>query len=268
MVGEQGYLDLLTELLAAPLRTNRTIYAAHSVFGRQIRFNLSEGYPLLTTKLMHTKAIFHELLWFLRGETNIRSLQAAGIRIWNEWADPETAELGPGMYGEMWRRWPTPDGGTIDQIAQVIQQIQTDPKSRRLIVVAYNPTFAQRAVLPPCHSFFQFYVLEDKLSCQLYMRSADVFLGVPFNIASYALLTHMVAQVSNLGVGELILTFGDVHLYQNHEDVAKEQITRSPYFFPTLHLNPAITNIFDFQFKDIEVVNYTHHPILKARVAV
>jgi thymidylate synthase len=266
--GEAQYLNLLRLILEQGAGKNdRTGTGTLSVFGHQMRFDLSEGFPLLTTKKLHLKSIIHELLWFLRGETNIRYLTDHGVTIWNEWADAN-GELGPGIYGSMWRSWPNPDGTTIDQIAQVIDQIRKNPASRRLLVVAYNPSFADKVALPPCHSFFQFYVADKKLSCQMYQRSADVFLGVPFNIASYALLTLMVAQVCDLRPGEFIHTLGDAHLYLNHLAQARLQLTREPFAPPQMKINPAVSSIFDFRYEDFEMTGYQHHPPIKAEVSV
>lgn len=247
-------------------KSDRTGTGTLSVFGYQMRFNLQEGFPLITTKKLHTRSIFHELLWFLKGETNISYLKENKVSIWDEWAD-ENGNLGP-VYGKQWRSWETADGRTIDQISQVIEQIKKNPDSRRHLVVAFNPGDVEKMALPPCHAFFQFYVAEGKLSCQLYQRSADVFLGVPFNIASYALLTHMVAQVCNLEVGDFVHTLGDAHLYLNHIEQAKEQLNREFRSLPKLKLNPNVQNIFDYKFEDIEVVGYDPHPHIKAEVAV
>lgn len=261
------YLDLLQHILDhGAEKGDRTGTGTKSVFGYQMRFNLKDGFPLLTTKKLHTKSIIYELLWFLRGETNVRYLQEHGVRIWNEWAD-ENGELGP-VYGSQWRSWRAADGRTIDQISQLIRQIQTNPNSRRLIVSAWNVGEIEHMALPPCHALFQFYVVGGALSCQLYQRSADVFLGVPFNIASYALLTMMVAQVCNLLPGEFVHTFGDVHLYSNHIEQAQLQLTRQPYPLPQMHINSQVKSIFDFQFEDFELVNYQSHPHIKAEVAV
>lgn len=263
----QNYLDLLRLALeqGAP-KDDRTGTGTLSVFGHQMRFDLSKGFPLVTTKKLHLRSIIHELLWFLRGETNISYLRDNKVTIWNEWAD-ENGELGP-VYGKQWRSWETSDGRKIDQITRVIEQIKTNPDSRRLLVVAFNPGDIDRMALPPCHAFFQFYVAQGKLSCQLYQRSADIFLGVPFNIASYALLTHMVAQVTGLVPGEFIHTIGDGHLYVNHIEQAKLQLTREPRPLPTLSLNPAVKNIFDFKFEDIQILGYDAAPAIKAEVAV
>jgi thymidylate synthase len=261
------YLDLLQHILDnGAEKGDRTGTGTKSVFGYQMRFNLQEGFPLLTTKKLHVKSVIYELLWFLRGETNVRYLQEHGVRIWNEWADPE-GELGP-VYGSQWRSWRGGDGHTIDQIAHVIQQIQTNPNSRRLIVSAWNVAEIDRMALPPCHALFQFYVAQGELSCQLYQRSADVFLGVPFNIASYALLTLMVAQVCNLQPGDFVHTFGDVHLYLNHLEQARLQLTRQPYPLPQMQINPQVRSIFDFQYDDFTLVDYQAHPHIKAEVAV
>lgn len=266
--GEAQYLNLLRLILEHGARKDdRTGTGTLSIFGHQMRFDLSEGFPLLTTKKLHLKSIIHELLWFLRGETNIRYLTDNGVTIWNEWADA-SGELGQGIYGSMWRSWPNPDGTQLDQISQVIEQIRKNPDSRRLLVVAYNPSFADKVALPPCHSFFQFYVAEGRLSCQMYQRSADVFLGVPFNIASYALLTLMVAQVCGLQPGEFIHTFGDAHLYLNHLDQARLQLAREPFAPPQMNINPAISRIFDFKYEDFALTGYQHHPPIKAEVSV
>ena len=247
-------------------KQDRTGTGTLSVFGYQMRFNLADGFPMLTTKKLHLKSILHELIWFLKGETNIQYLKDNGVSIWNEWAD-EQGNLGP-VYGSQWRSWPAPDGQSIDQISQVIQQIKNNPDSRRLIVSAWNVGVIPQMALPPCHAFFQFYVADGKLSCQLYQRSADIFLGVPFNIASYALLTHMVAQVCNLQVGEFIHTLGDAHLYTNHLEQAKLQITRDFRDLPQLKMNPSIKDIFEFKFEDFSIEGYDPHPHIKAAVAV
>jgi len=261
------YHDLLRHVLdTGAVKSDRTGTGTISVFGYQMRFNLQEGFPLLTTKKLHTRSIFHELLWFLKGETNIKYLKDNKVSIWDEWAD-ENGELGP-VYGKQWRSWEAADGTTIDQITNVIEQIKTNPDSRRLLVIAFNPGEISKMALPPCHAFFQFYVANGKLSCQLYQRSADIFLGVPFNIASYALLTHMVAQVCNLEVGEFIHTLGDAHIYSNHLEQVKLLLSRDFRKLPTLKLNPAIKNIYDFTYEDITIEGYDPHPGIKAEVAV
>jgi len=247
-------------------KTDRTGTGTKSVFGYQMRFNLQEGFPLITTKKLHTKSIFIELLWFLRGGSNVRWLQERGVSIWNEWAD-ENGDLGP-VYGVQWRSWPTPDGGHIDQIAQVLEQIKQNPDSRRLIVSAWNVSDIPNMALPPCHAFFQFYVADGKLSCQLYQRSADIFLGVPFNIASYALLTHLVAQQCDLDVGEFIWTGGDCHLYSNHMEQVVEQLSREPYPYPRLNILRKPASLFEYEYEDFEIVDYQAHPHIKAPVAV
>jgi len=265
--GEQQYLDLLEELLERGARkTDRTGTGTRSVFGRQMRFGLGESFPLLTTKKLHLKSIIYELLWFLRGDTNVKWLQERGVSIWDEWAD-ENGELGP-VYGYQWRHWRTPGGGEIDQIKAVLSSIKTKPDSRRHMVTAWNPADVDRMALPPCHALFQFYVAEGKLSCQMYQRSADVFLGVPFNIASYALLTLMVAQVSNLEPGEFVLTLGDAPLYLNHLEQAREQLARSPRPFPRMRLNPAVKDLFAFKFEDFTLEGYEPHAAIKAPIAV
>ncbi|KKI88694.1 thymidylate synthase [Bacillus sp. SA1-12] len=261
------YLDLCKHVLENGVKKeDRTGTGTISTFGYQMRFNLQEGFPLMTTKKLHTKSIFHELLWFLKGDTNVKYLQENGVRIWNEWAD-ENGELGP-VYGHQWRSWPGKDGSTIDQISNVVNQIKNNPDSRRLIVSAWNVADVDHMALPPCHCFFQFYVAEGKLSCQLYQRSADVFLGVPFNIASYALLVHMMAQATNLEAGEFVHTFGDVHIYLNHLDQIKEQLQREPRPLPTLKINKEVTSIFDFNFEDFSIENYDPHPHIKGAVSV
>jgi thymidylate synthase len=261
------YLDLLRDILDhGAAKSDRTGTGTRSVFGRQLRFDLEAGFPLLTTKKLHTRSIIHELLWFIRGETNVQYLNEHGVSIWDEWAD-EQGELGP-IYGYQWRSWPASDGRTIDQLSQVIEQIRIHPDSRRLIVSAWNVGQIQDMALPPCHALFQFYVADRRLSCQLYQRSADVFLGVPFNIASYSLLTMMVAQVSGLAPGEFIHTFGDVHLYSNHLEQARLQLTREPRPLPSMEINPAVKSIFDFRFEDFQLSNYNPHPHIKAPVAV
>jgi thymidylate synthase len=261
------YHDLLERILAdGAEKADRTGTGTLSVFGHQMRFNLADGFPLLTTKKLHLKSIIHEVLWFLAGDTNIKYLNDHGVTIWDEWADAN-GDLGP-VYGSQWRSWPAPDGRHIDQIANVIAMIRSNPDSRRLIVSAWNPAEVDRMALPPCHCLFQFYVAKGRLSCQLYQRSADVFLGVPFNIASYALLTMMVAQVTGLKPGDFVHTFGDVHLYANHVDQARLQLTRSPRPLPTMRLNPAVTDIFGFSYEDFTLENYDPHPHIKAEVAV
>jgi len=261
------YHDLMERVLKQGLeKRDRTGTGTLSIFGHQMRFDLKDGFPLVTTKKLHLKSIVYELLWFLAGDTNVRWLQEKGVSIWNEWADEE-GELGP-VYGHQWRSWPTPDGGSIDQIASVVNQIKRNPDSRRLIVTAWNPADIEKMALPPCHCLFQFYVGDGRLSCQLYQRSADIFLGVPFNIASYALLTIMMAQVSGLKPGEFIHTFGDAHLYLNHLDQAQEQLSRRPYPLPTMKLNPDVKDIFSFKYEDFTLENYQAHPHIKAPVAV
>ncbi len=261
------YLDLLHHVLENGTRkSDRTGTGTLSVFGYQMRFDLGVGFPLLTTKKLHTRSIIHELLWFLRGETNIRYLKENKVSIWDEWAD-ENGELGP-VYGHQWRSWPTPDGRRIDQISQVVEQIKRNPDSRRLIVSAWNVAEIEHMALPPCHLLFQFYVADGKLSCQLYQRSADIFLGVPFNIASYALLTLMVAQVTGLKPGDFVHTLGDTHLYLNHLEQAKLQLTRTPKPLPTMRLNLGQTSLFDFVYEDFELLNYDPHPAIKAPVAI
>lgn len=261
------YLDLMQDILNHGVeKGDRTGTGTLSLFGYQIRFNLQDGFPLLTTKKLHLKSIIYELLWFLKGESNIQYLQEHGVRIWNEWAD-QNGDLGP-VYGVQWRSWKTADGRIIDQISQVVDQIKTNPNSRRLIVTAWNPADIENMALPPCHLLFQFYVANGRLSCQLYQRSADIFLGVPFNIASYSLLTMMMAQVCDLEIGEFILTFGDVHLYLNHIEQAKIQLQRQPYPLPQMELNPAIKSIFNFDYPDFKLLNYQAHPHIKATVAV
>jgi thymidylate synthase len=247
-------------------KTDRTGTGTRSVFGHQLRFDLSQGFPLITTKKVHTKSIFIELLWFLRGDSNVRWLQERGVTIWDEWADAN-GDLGP-VYGVQWRSWPTPNGDHIDQIAQVVQQIKQNPDSRRLIVSAWNVADIPNMALPPCHAFFQFYVADGKLSCQLYQRSADIFLGVPFNIASYALLTHLVAQQCDLDVGDFVWTGGDCHLYNNHLEQAALQLSREPYPYPTLKIKRKPDSIFEYDFQDFEIVGYQAHPHIKAPVAV
>lgn len=261
------YHDLVKTILDKGVRkSDRTGTGTISIFGYQMRFDLSEGFPLLTTKKLHTKSIIHELLWFLKGESNIRYLKDNGVSIWDEWAD-ENGELGP-VYGRQWRSWTTPDGKTIDQISNLIEQIKKTPDSRRLIVSAWNVADIDKMKLPPCHTLFQFYVAEGKLSCQLYQRSADVFLGVPFNIASYALLTMMIAQVCDLQPGEFVHTFGDAHLYNNHLEQVNVLLSRDFRSLPQMRINPSVKSIFDFRFEDFELINYNPHPSIKAPVAV
>ncbi|HVJ22691.1 MAG TPA: thymidylate synthase [Burkholderiales bacterium] len=266
-MSERAYLDLLTEVLQSGARkTDRTGTGTLSVFGRQLRFNLADSFPLLTTKKLHTKSILIELLWFLRGDTNIKWLQERGVTIWDEWAD-ENGNLGP-VYGYQWRHWRTPDGREIDQIRDLIQSIRKKPDSRRHIVSAWNPADVDKMALPPCHALFQFYVANGKLSCQMYQRSADLFLGVPFNIASYAALTLMVAQVTDLKPGDFVLTLGDAHIYLNHLEQVREQLTRSPRSFPKLKLNPAVKELLDFRYEDFTLESYDPHPAIKAPIAV
>ncbi len=261
------YLDLMRHVLEhGNAKTDRTGTGTLSVFGHQMRFDLSQGFPLVTTKKCHLRSIIHELLWFLQGDTNIKYLKDNGVSIWDEWADAN-GNLGP-VYGYQWRSWPTADGRHIDQIQQVIDQIKNTPDSRRLIVSAWNVGEVEKMKLPPCHAFFQFYVADGKLSCQLYQRSADIFLGVPFNIASYAVLTMMVAQVCNLKLGDFVHTLGDAHLYSNHLKQTREQLSRTPRPLPTMQLNPAVTDIFDFKFEDFTLEGYDPHPAIKAPVAV
>ena len=263
----QQYLALMRHVREHGVtKQDRTGTGTISVFGHQMRFDLSQSFPVVTTKKLHLKSIIHELLWFLKGDTNIRYLKENGVSIWDEWADAN-GELGP-VYGYQWRSWPTPDGQHIDQISQVIQQLKHSPDSRRIIVSAWNVAQIDNMALPPCHAFFQFYVAEGKLSCQLYQRSADIFLGVPFNIASYALLTLMMAQVTGLQPGDFVHTLGDAHLYLNHLEQADLQLSREPYALPQMRLNPNVTNLFDFKYEDFELVNYQHHPHIKAAVAV
>ena len=261
------YLDLMQHILDnGTKKEDRTGTGTISVFGYQMRFNLQEGFPLVTTKKLHVKSIIHELLWFLKGETNISYLKENGVRIWDEWAD-ENGDLGP-VYGKQWRSWEAADGKTIDQVSELINQIKSNPDSRRLIISAWNVADLPQMALMPCHTIFQFYVAEGKLSCQLYQRSADVFLGVPFNIASYALLTMMVAQVCDLQLGEFIHTFGDVHIYNNHLEQVHLQLGRQPLALPVMKLNPAVKDIFNFKFEDFSLENYQFHPAIKAPVAI
>lgn len=263
----QQYLDLMRHVLEHGTdKSDRTGTGTRSVFGHQMRFDLSQGFPALTTKKLHLRSIIHELLWFLKGETNIRYLKDNGVSIWDEWADAN-GELGP-VYGSQWRSWPTADGRHIDQISQVLAQIKANPDSRRLIVSAWNVGEIEKMKLPPCHAFFQFYVADGKLSCQLYQRSADIFLGVPFNIASYALLVLMVAQVCDLKPGDFVWTGGDCHLYSNHFEQAKEQLSRTPRHLPTLRINPEVKDLFAFKFEDFELVGYEPHAHIKAPVAI
>ncbi|WP_067703559.1 thymidylate synthase [Nocardia jejuensis] len=260
------YEDLLRLVLdSGTPKSDRTGTGTRSLFGHQLRYDLSRGFPLITTKKVHLKSIVYELLWFLRGDSNVGWLKENGVRIWDEWADAQ-GDLGP-VYGVQWRSWPTPDGTHIDQISQVLQTLRTDPDSRRMLVSAWNVSELDKMALAPCHAFFQFYVADGKLSCQLYQRSADMFLGVPFNIASYALLTHMVAQQTGLLPGEFVWTGGDVHIYDNHLDQVREQLSRDPYPFPTLKLRPAPT-LFGYAYEDVEILDYQHHPLIKAPVAV
>ena len=261
------YLDLLDRILTTGVaKDDRTGTGTLSIFGHQLRFDLRAGFPALTTKKLHLRSIIHELLWFLAGDTNVGALQANGVTIWDEWADAD-GELGP-IYGRQWRSWPTPDGGSIDQIAKLVEGIRRDPDSRRHIVSAWNVADLERMALPPCHCLFQFWVADGGLSCQLYQRSADVFLGVPFNIASYALLTMMVAQVSGLEARELVHTFGDVHLYRNHLEQARTQLARQPRPLPRMWLNPEVRSIFGFRFEDFRLEGYDPHPAIKAPIAV
>lgn len=263
----RAYLDLLQHIMDSGVdKPDRTGTGIRSVFGYQMRFDLSKGFPLVTTKKLHLRSIIHELLWFLKGDTNIAYLKENGVRIWDEWAD-ENGDLGP-VYGYQWRSWPGPNGESIDQISKLIDGIKNNPNSRRHIVSAWNPAFVDQMALPPCHCLFQFYVADGKLSCQLYQRSADVFLGVPFNIASYAMLTMMIAQVCYLQPGEFVHTFGDVHIYSNHFDQVKEQLSREPRALPQMTINPDVKSIFDFKFEDFKIVDYNPHPHIKAPVAV
>ncbi len=261
------YLDLMQRVLSQGARkSDRTGTGTLSIFGAQLRFDLNSGFPLLTTKKVHLKSIVHELLWFLKGETNIKYLQDNGVTIWNEWADAQ-GSLGP-VYGYQWRSWPAADGRHIDQISQVLEQIRKNPDSRRMIVSAWNVADLDKMALMPCHAFFQFYVAGGRLSCQLYQRSADLFLGVPFNIASYALLTMMIAQVCGLGLGDFVHTFGDTHLYLNHLDQAREQLSRQPRHLPAMRIDPAVKNLFDFRYEDFTLEGYDPHPLIKAPIAV
>ncbi len=263
----QQYLELMRRIIdEGVVKEDRTGTGTKSVFGHQMRFDLSEGFPVVTTKKLHLKSIIHELLWFLAGDTNIKYLKENGVRIWDEWAD-ENGDLGP-VYGYQWRSWPKPDGGSVDQIANLVHQIKTNPDSRRLIVSAWNPALVDDMALPPCHSLFQFYVANGKLSCQLYQRSADVFLGVPFNIASYALLTMMIAQVCDLEAGDFVHTLGDAHLYSNHMEQAELQLSREPRALPVMRINPEVKDIFAFRYEDFALEGYDPHPHIKAVVAV
>jgi len=261
------YLDMMRHVLEhGAHKTDRTGTGTLSVFGQQLRFDLSAGFPLVTTKRVHTKSIVYELLWFLRGDTNVRWLQERGVTIWDEWADAD-GELGP-VYGRQWRSWKTPDGGSVDQMARVVEQLRSDPDSRRIIVSAWNVGELDRMALAPCHAFFQFYVADGRLSCQLYQRSCDIFLGVPFNIACYALLTHMIAQQCDLAPGDFIWTGGDCHLYLNHLEQARLQLSREPFPLPVLQLRRRPPTLFDYEFDDFEITGYQHHPAIKAPVAV
>jgi len=263
----RNYLDLMQHVLSnGTQKSDRTGTGTLSVFGAQLRFDLNAGFPLLTTKKVHLKSILHELLWFLKGETNTQYLKEHGVSIWDEWASAN-GNLGP-VYGYQWRSWPAPDGRHIDQISQVLEQIRKNPDSRRMIVSAWNVADLDKMALMPCHAFFQFYVAAGRLSCQLYQRSADIFLGVPFNIASYAALTMMIAQVSGLKLGDFVHTFGDTHLYRNHLEQAREQLSRQPRKLPIMRLNPAVKNLFDFKYEDFTLENYDPHPAIKAPVAV
>lgn len=263
----KNYLNLVELLLnQGAIKTDRTGTGTQSIFGHQMRFDLNQGFPLVTTKKTHLKSIIHELLWFITGDTNIKYLTENGVRIWNEWADKD-GNLGP-VYGQQWRSWPTSSGKEIDQIQMIIDQIKNTPDSRRIIVSAWNVGEIENMALPPCHCFFQFYVADNKLSCQLYQRSADVFLGVPFNIASYALFTMMIAQVCDLELGDFVHTLGDAHLYSNHLEQAKLQLTRKTFPLPSMKINPDIKSIFDFKYEDFELVGYESHPHIKAKVAI
>lgn len=264
---EQPYLDLMRDVRDHGVtRADRTGVGTKSVFGRQMRFDLSRGFPALTTKKLHLRSIIHELLWFMAGDTNIGYLRDNRVRIWDEWAD-ENGDLGP-VYGYQWRSWPAPNGESVDQLAKIVDAIRNNPDSRRHIVTAWNPAQVDDMALPPCHALFQFYVAEGRLSCQLYQRSADIFLGVPFNIASYALLTHMVAQVCDLAPGDFVHTLGDAHLYLNHLDQVETQLAREPLDAPRLWLNPAVDELFAFRFEDVDLVGYQSHPKIKAPIAV
>lgn len=263
----QAYLDLVQDILQhGNCKTDRTGTGTLSVFGRQLRFDLNQGFPLLTTKKLHLKSIIHELLWFLSGSSNIAYLREHGVRIWDEWAD-ENGELGP-VYGVQWRSWPKPDGGHVDQISELIKQLKTNPDSRRHLISAWNVAEVENMALPPCHALFQFYIADGKLSCQLYQRSADVGLGVPFNIASYALLTMMVAQVCDLELGDFVHTFGDVHIYLNHVEALQEQLTRTTYALPKMWINPEVKDIFGFSYEDFRLEDYQAHPHIKMQVSV
>ena len=263
----QQYLSMMRHIRDTGVRKeDRTGTGTLSVFGHQMRFDLSQGFPVVTTKKLHTRSIIHELLWFLRGDSNVQYLQDNGISIWNEWAD-ENGELGP-IYGVQWRSWPTPEGDTVDQIQEVVDMLRNNPDSRRILVSAWNAAEIPNMALPPCHTMFQFYVADGKLSCQLYQRSADTFLGVPFNIASYALLTHMLAQQADLKVGDFVWTGGDCHLYLNHLEQVEEQLSREPLTLPRLAIKRRPDSIFDYQFEDFEILNYEYHPHIKAAVAV
>ncbi len=261
------YLDLMQHVLTqGSPKADRTGTGTRSVFGYQMRFDLADGFPCVTTKKLHLRSIIHELLWFLTGDTNIAYLKDHGVRIWDQWAD-DNGDLGP-VYGHQWRHFPKPGGGEVDQVREVVASLKQNPDSRRHIVCAWNPGMIEEMALPPCHCFFQFYVADGRLSCQLYQRSADIFLGVPFNIASYALLTMMLAQVCGLKPGDFVHTFGDAHLYENHLDQAREQLSRAPRSLPTMKINPAVTDLFAFRFEDFELLNYDPHPHIKAPVAV